>query len=117
MLTRICTRPPSVNVLVEKLHKYLLPHKLNTGINIEKENFPDKQWLIIAVATSSAGKDEIFNKDYIPSSEQMRKNTMEKVYVHNKDGLLDIPAGIAAQYQKKGCRNIKMVTLTKEAKI
>ena len=42
---------------------------------------------------------------------------MEKVYVHNKDGLLDIPAGIAAQYQKKGCRNIKMVTLTKEAKI
>ena len=112
VLTRICTRPPSVNVLIEKLHAYLLPHKLTTGINVEKENFPDKPWLVIAVATASNGKDEIFNKDYIPSAEQLRKNPLEQVFVHNKDGLLDIPAGLAAHYQKKGCRNIKMATLT-----
>ena len=72
---------------------------------------------MIAVATASNGKDEIFNKDYIPSAEQLRKNPLEQVFVHNKDGLLDIPAGLAAHYQKKGCRNIKMATLTPQAKI
>jgi len=69
VLTRVCTRPPSVLVLVEKLHQYLAPHNLVTGISLERENFPDKPWLIIAVATVSAGKDEIFGKDYIPSQD------------------------------------------------
>ena len=117
VLTRVCTRPPSVHVLIEKLHQYLEPHKLKTGISVAKENFPDKPWLIIAVATVSQGKDEIFGKDYIPSSEELRKNPLDKVMVHNKDGLLDIPPGLAAQYDKKGSRYIKMVTLSKEAKI
>ena len=45
--------PPSVYVLIEKLHQYLEPHKLKTGISLTKENFPDKPWLIIAVATVS----------------------------------------------------------------
>jgi len=69
VLTRVCTRPPSVLVLVEKLHQYLAPHNLVTGISLERENFPDKPWLVIAVATVSAGKDEIFGKEYIPSHE------------------------------------------------
>lgn len=71
VVTRICTRPPSVYVLVDKLHKYLAPHNLVTGINIEKENFPDKHWLIIAISSVSNGKDEIFNKDYIPKIEDL----------------------------------------------
>jgi len=37
--------------------------------------------------------------------------------VHNNDGLLDIPEGIAAIYNKKGARTIKMVTLSKEDRI
>ena len=37
--------------------------------------------------------------------------------VHNNDGLLDIPQGLASHYQRKGNRYIKMVTLTKEDKI
>jgi len=73
--------------------------------------------LIVAVATVSQGKDEIFGKDYIPSIEQLRKNPFSQVMVHNNDGLLDIPDGIAAIYNKKGGRCIKMVTLTKEQKI
>ena len=55
VMTRVCTRPPSVHVLIEKLHQYLEPHKLKTGISVTKENFPDKAWLIIAVATVSQG--------------------------------------------------------------
>jgi len=58
-----------VFVLIEKLHGYLAPHKLSTGIDLTKENFPDKPWLIIAVSSVSGGKDEIFAKDYIPSIE------------------------------------------------
>ena len=107
-----------MNVLVEKLHKYLQPHNLRTGIDITKENFPDKPWLIIAVASVSSGKDEIFGRDYIPSREELLKNPPNRVMVHNNDGLLDIPSGLAAQYQKKGSGHyIKMVTLTKEDKI
>jgi len=37
--------------------------------------------------------------------------------IHNNDGLLDIPDGIAAIYNRKGGRSIKMVTLSKEDKI
>ena len=37
--------------------------------------------------------------------------------VHNNDGLLNIPDGIAAIYNRKGGRSIKMVTLSKEDKI
>ena len=117
VITRLCTRPPSVHVLIEKLHQYLQPHNLKTGISEEAENYPDKPWLITAVATVSQGKDEIFGKDYIPSAEQLQKNPLQKVLVHNNDGLLDIPAGIAAAYEKKGARYIRMVTLTKEDKI
>jgi len=114
---RTCTRPPSVNVLVQKLHNYLAPHKLETGTVEKRENFPDKPWLIIAVATVSQGKDEIFGKDYVPSLEELRKNVPQKLMVHNNDGLLDIPKGIAAIYNKKGARTIKMVTLSKEDRI
>ena len=106
-----------MNVLVEKLHKYLQPHNLRTGIDITKENFPDKPWLIIAVASVSSGKDEIFGRDYIPSREELLKNPPNRVMVHNNDGLLDIPQGLASHYQRKGNRYIKMVTLTKEDKI
>ena len=117
IVMRLCTRPPSVHVLIEKLHKYLAPHNLKTGITEEAENYPDKPWLIVAVSTVSLGKDEIFSKDYIPTVEQLLKNPLQKVLIHNNDGLLDIPPGIAAAYEKKGSRYIKMGTLSKEDKI
>jgi len=53
VITRVCTRPPSVLVLVTKLHNYLAPHNLVTGISMEKENYPDKPWLIIAISSVS----------------------------------------------------------------
>ena len=72
--TRLCTRPPSIRVLVKKLHGYLAPHNLQSGISLEKENYPDKPWLIIAVSTTSGGKDEIFGREYVPSAAQMMRN-------------------------------------------
>ena len=40
-----------------------------TGINMVTENFPDKEWLVLAVATLSNGRDEIFDLDYMPQPE------------------------------------------------
>ena len=114
---RACTRPPSIRVLVEKLHSYLAPHNLKSGIDLDKENFPDKGWLIIAVASTSNGRDEIFGKEYVPTAAQMLKNPPEQIMVHNNDGLLNVPDKLAALYNKKGTRCIQMVTLTKEEKI
>ena len=61
-------------MLVEKLHSYLQPHNLRSGISLEKENYPDKPWLIITVSTASGGKDEIFGREYVPSAAQMMRN-------------------------------------------
>ena len=59
---------------------------------MKKENFPDKAWLIRAVATLSEGEDEIFNLDYVPKATDMRRfQQVEQIYVNNDDGLLDVP--------------------------
>ena len=74
-VTRVCTRPPCCRVLAEKLNDYLAKSNLPpSGINIEKEKFPDRQWLVLAVATLSKGTDEIFARDYVPPAEHMRKD-------------------------------------------
>ena len=59
--------PPSKLVLINKLEQYLKNFDVKSGIDLEKGNFPDKEWLILAIATLSAGKDEIFNPNYVPS--------------------------------------------------
>ena len=56
-----------------------------------KENFPDKEWLVLAVSSLSQGQDEIFAVDYVPSPNQLRRVVPEKLMVHNNDGLLNIP--------------------------
>ena len=33
-----------------------------------KENFPDKEWLVLAVGSLSRNQDEIFALDYAPAS-------------------------------------------------
>jgi hypothetical protein len=54
-------------VLVQKLISYLEKLNIPSGIDLVKQNFPDKNWLIVAIATVSAGKDEIFESDYLPT--------------------------------------------------
>ena len=83
------------------------------------ENFPDKEWLVLAVATLSDGRDEIFDLDYMPQPEQLRRVVANQVMVHNNDGLLNIPEALMAKHGKggKNQKYLKMVTLTKEEKI
>jgi hypothetical protein len=102
-------------VLSHKVNDYLAQQGLPpSGINIEKEKFPDRPWLILAVATLSKGTDEIFGRDYVPPMEHLRKNAPQQLYVHNNDGLLDVPAALMDKRHK---RSIRMVTLSKEDKI
>ena len=51
---------------MKKLIGYLDVLKIPSGINTVKMNYPDKAWLVLAIATVSNGQDEIFNKDYLP---------------------------------------------------
>jgi hypothetical protein len=68
VIFRLCVKPPSKLVLVQKLLKYLEQLKIPSGIDLAKQNFPDKGWLILAIATVSGGKDEIFHSDYLPNA-------------------------------------------------
>ena len=52
---------------MQKFLKYLGVSGAKSGIEMKKENYPDKRWLILAIATLSRGKDEIFDPDYMPS--------------------------------------------------
>ena len=54
-------------MLCEILHGYLKPLGVVSGIDMEKENFPDKEWLVLAVSSLSGGKDPIFARDYVPA--------------------------------------------------
>lgn len=88
---------------------------LYCGITHEWCNYPDKQWLILAVATLSKGTDEIFKPDYVPIAEHIRRQQhKDQIYVHNDDGLLDVPKALIPK--KKG-RAIQMVTLSKADKL
>ena len=59
--------PPSKLVLIQKLEHYLKTFNLKSGIDLNRGNFPDKEWLILAIATLSGGKDEIFHPNYVPT--------------------------------------------------
>ena len=112
---RICTRPPSCRVLSQKLDGYLARQQLPpSGINIEKEKYPDRDWLILAVATLSQGNDEVFNKDYVPSADQLKRQVPQTIFVHKNDGLLDVPEALREKGKK---RAIRMATLTKEDRL
>jgi len=73
MFYRECTRPPSIRVLVDKINNYCSKKGLISGISHKDENYPDKEWLIKAVATLSDGFDEIFDPDYVPSASDIRR--------------------------------------------
>jgi len=66
---RLCFCPPSKETLLLKFHNYLQQIKQDPGIDMEKQNFPDKEYLILCIATLSKGNDEIFDKMYYPAAE------------------------------------------------
>ena len=49
--------------------EYAATTGLPTGIDMQKKKYPDTEYLIVAIASMSKGKDEIFNKNYVPVGE------------------------------------------------
>ena len=72
---RECVKPPSKQAMVAKLEQYLAEIQKPSGI--EKQNYPDKRWLVLAVATLSAGRDEIFHPEYMPSKPLAKEVQMQ----------------------------------------
>ena len=109
---RICVSPPSKEHLLIKLHQYLATQNLVSGIDNNKGNFPDKEWIILAISTLSQGNDEIFTKAYYPAASLRRKNLTDKWTYSNDDGLLsNIPQHLIA---KHGERSSKLGLLSQE---
>ena len=112
MVFRLCCCPPSKEVLLLKFHQYLAAHNTTSGIDPEKGNYPDKEDLILCIATLSNGGDEIFDKMYYPPLNQRRRNAPDGTTYNNDDGLLSqIPPHLQAA---KGDWHLKLNFLTPE---
>jgi len=112
---RICTRPPSCRILCEKVDSYLSKLALPaSGIDVVREKYPNRDWLVLAVSTLSAGNDEIFHKEYVPAPNERRRNAPQVLQVHNNDGLLDVPEALLDKTKK---RSLRMITLSKEDRL
>ena len=77
---------------------------------MSKRNFPDKRWLIFAIATLSKGQDEIFNEDYMPVKSMMQ----EVIKQLNRPLFTDIPEHLRASGRG---RSMKLSALTKQQKV
>jgi hypothetical protein len=112
VIFRICCSPPSKQTLVLKYESYVAAQNAETGFDHDRENYPDKDYLILLIATLSNGNDEIFHKTYFPPSTERRKNGIEKPTLSNNDGLMtNIPMHLRAS---KGERSLRMNYCTKE---
>ena len=107
---RVCMTPPSKLVLVNKLEQHLKKFNLKSGIDLERGNFPDKDWLILAIATLSQGKDEIFSPSYVPSRDIFGVPKQQEFAQQN----MDMPAHLIGF--GKG-RHLKLGGLSKEEKV
>ncbi len=98
-------------MLVQKLIGYLNKLNIPSGIDLVKQNYPDKNWLVLAISTVSAGKDEIFEKDYMPNRDQFRVDIGVKNVPSTDPLFQNVPIHLLAS--GKG-RHLKIGGLTKE---
>ena len=112
MVFRICVAPPAKQVLLEKFHQYLAAINANSGVDKAKENYPDKDYLVLMIATLSQGNDEIFAKAYVPPLSQRQQVAAANFNYGNNDGLLsNIPRHLLSS---KGERSLKLMLLPAE---
>ena len=111
---RVCCTPPQKQALIDKYTQYCAQNSLEHGISAKAQNFPDKEYLVLAIATLSGGGDEIFGRNYYPLAKQPRLNTPSTLQLVNQDGLLtNIPPHLLGS---KG-RSIKLSVLSAEQKM
>ena len=83
-----------------------------SGIEEAKENFPDKQYLILMISNLSQGNDAIFNKNYYPPANQKRQSQIQNFGYNNDDGLLsNIPQHLLSA---KSNRSLKLGLLSND---
>lgn len=111
---RVCCTPPSKQTLIDKYLAYCGANSLEHGINAKAQNYPDKEYLVLAISTLSNGNDDIFGRNYYPLAKQPRINTPAKFTITNNDGLLtNIPPHLLGG---KG-RSIKLSVFSPEEKM
>jgi len=84
-------------------------HNTKSGIDMEKQNFTDKDWLILAIATLSGGADPIFDAGYVPSNDIFGQPKPQQMQMNP-----DIPQHLLGF--GKG-RHLKLGGITKEEKV
>ena len=100
--------------MIDKYVAYCTSNSLEHGINPKAQNYPDKEYLVLAISTLSSGNDEIFARNYYPLTKQPRINTPLPFTITNSDGLLtNIPPHLLGS---KG-RSIKLTVFTAEEKM
>jgi len=45
-----------------------------SGVDMAKQNYRDKDWLVFVISTLSNGKDEIFGPKYLPKTNYFRES-------------------------------------------
>jgi len=106
---RICMTPPSKQVLINKFKTYVDRLNYKSGIDMDRGNYPDKAYLVLAIATLSGGKDEIFESNYVPSRE---------IFGAVKQPDQQFNQNIAAHLIGSGKgRHLKLGGITKEEKV
>ena len=107
---RNCPRPPTMNVLVNKLLQLASRHNLNTGINVNKKNWPDRDWTLLAIATINP-LDEIFSRDYVPPALPLNNVVADLLVPHNQmlQGMEHVFVG-----KKRDRKGIPTTLLTKD---
>ena len=108
----ICARPASKLDLIQKIEKYLSIKKLKSGIDMSKGNFPDKKWLVQAIATLSLGSEKTFDPNYMPKAKHVLKAA------EMQTGKRVVFANIPPHLQARGKgRCLKLYPLSKAEKI
>ena len=93
---------------------YLEALNIPSGIDSVKQNYPDKAWLVLAIATVSNGQDEIFSRDYLPGRDP-NKQLVAAPQLQPLDPIFqNMPAHLIGH--GKG-RHLKIGGLNKEEKL
>ena len=71
---RICTTPPKKETLVDRYIELCVANSLVHGIDLKKQNYPDKEYLVLAISTMTNGADAIFDRNYYPLDKKLKSN-------------------------------------------
>ena len=85
--------------------------QLNIKLGIEPDKHPDKEWLILAIATLSGGKDEIFEPTYMPNRDLFG---LQRQQVFNPGSQVPIPMHLLGFGKGK---HLKIGGISKEERV